>query len=162
MDIGDSRARRSSAGPVPPGRRRAACGLGWACRLSTPYSSPRRAPLPCFARRAERGTHMHRSLARSIGSLIGIGGVAFSITLLSESMRAVLAVGGTCASGGPYAISRPCPNGVAGAFPLAIIGGLIFLGLYVFCASDKGRTVAILAWPALFLTLGWNFIDYGL
>ena len=105
---------------------------------------------------------MHRSLARSIGSLIGIGGVAFSITLLSESMRAVLAVGGTCASGGPYAISRPCPNGVAGAFPLAIIGGLIFLGLYVFCASDKGRTVAILAWPALFLTLGWNFIDYGL
>ena len=105
---------------------------------------------------------MHRSVAKSIGSLIGIGGVAFSITLLSQSMRAVEAVGGTCASGGPYAISRPCPNGVAGAFPLAIFGGLVFLGLYLFCASDRGRTVALLAWSALFLTLAWNFIDYGL
>jgi Short C-terminal domain len=105
---------------------------------------------------------MHRSLVRSIGSLIGIGGVAFSITLLSQSMRSVEAVGGSCASGGPYAISRPCPSGVAGAFPLAIFGGLVFLGLFIFCASDKGRTVAMLSWSALFLALAWNFIDYGL
>src|SRR6516164_7007061 len=145
------------SGP-PAGRLRAGLGLPVEYPLLKPSPGP-----PAMLRSTGReGTHMHRSLARSIGSLIGIGGVAFSITLLSESMRAVLAVGGTCASGGPYAISRPCPNGVAGAFPLAIIGGLIFLGLYVFCASDKGRTVAILAWPALFLTLGWNFIDYGL
>ncbi|HEY6318619.1 MAG TPA: SHOCT domain-containing protein [Acidimicrobiia bacterium] len=105
---------------------------------------------------------MRRPLAKQVGSLIGIGGVAFSITLLSQSMRAVEAVGGTCASGGPYAISRPCPNGVAGALPLAIVGGLIFLGLFVVCASDRGRSVAMLAWSALFLTLAWNFIDYGL
>ena len=105
---------------------------------------------------------MQRSLAKQVGSLIGIGGVAFSITLLSQSMRAVEAVGGSCASGGPYAISRPCPQGVAGALPLAIIGGLIFLGLFIFCASDRGRSVAMLAWSALFLTLAWNFIDYGL
>ncbi len=104
---------------------------------------------------------MRRSLAKSIGSLVGIGGVAFSITLLSQSMRAVEAVGGYCASGGPYQIRQQCPNGVAGTFPLAIIGGLIFLGLFVFCASDRGRSVAMLAWSALFLTLAWNFIDYG-
>ncbi|HEV2311080.1 MAG TPA: SHOCT domain-containing protein [Acidimicrobiia bacterium] len=105
---------------------------------------------------------MNRSLVRSIGSLIGIGGVAFCITLISLGMRSVESVGGTCASGGPYQIARPCPAGVAAALPLGIIGGLVFLGIFAFCASDKGRTVTLLAWPALFLTLAWNFIDYGL
>jgi len=104
---------------------------------------------------------MRRSLPRSIGSLVGIGGVAFCITLLSQSMRAVEAVGGTCASGGPYQVAHQCPKGVGGTLAIAIIGGLVFLGLFLFCASDRGRSVAMLAWSALFLTLAWNFIDYG-
>ena len=105
---------------------------------------------------------VRRSLAASIGSLVGIAGVAFSITLLSQSMRAVEAVGGTCGSGGPYQIRQPCPHGVGATFPLAIVGGLVFLGLFAACAGERGRRAAMLAWSALFLTLAWNFFDYGL
>ena len=106
---------------------------------------------------------MRRSVLRLVGSLVGIAGVAFSLTLLSRSMRAVQAIGGSCASGNTaFTIARRCPNGIAGTFPLAIFGGLIFLALFFFCVGDRGRSVAFLAWPALFLTLGWNFLDYGL
>ena len=50
-----------------------------------------------------------------------------------------------------------------------MVGG-IFLGLiataaFVAFASKLGgsyATIAAYAWPALFLSLGWNFLDYGL
>jgi len=97
-----------------------------------------------------------------VGSLVGIAGVAFSITLLSRSMRSVEKIGGFCASGGPYQIAHTCPKGISGLIPLAIFGGLIFLGLFAFCTTAGGRSVLLLSWSALFLTLGWNFIDYGI
>jgi Short C-terminal domain len=103
-----------------------------------------------------------RSVLRWTGSIVGLAGVAFSLTLLYKSMRAVQAIGGFCASGGPYQIAHTCPKGVTGLLPLAIIGGLIFLGLFFACVGERGRPVALLAWPALFLSLGWNFLDYGL
>ncbi len=106
-------------------------------------------------------THV-RSVLRWTGSLVGLAGVAFSLTLLFQSMRAVQSIGGFCASGGPYQIAHSCPKGTAGLLPLSIVGGLIFLGLFVICAGDEGSGVAKLAWPALFLSLGWNFLDYGL
>jgi len=99
---------------------------------------------------------------RLVGSLVGVAGVAFSLTLLSRSMRSVQSVGGYCASGGPYQIAHQCPNGLVGVFPLAIFGGLLFLVLFAICTNDAGRSLALLAWPALFLSLGWNFLDYGL
>ena len=98
---------------------------------------------------------------RWTGSIVGFAGVAFSLTLLYKSMRAVQSVGGLCASGGPYQIAQTCPKGVAGLFPPVIIGGLIFLGLF-FCAGERGRLAAVLAWPALFLSLGCNVLGYGL
>ena len=101
-------------------------------------------------------------MLRWVGSLVGIAGVAFSLTLLSRSMRSVESIGGFCASGGPYQIAHHCPKGVTGLLPLSIFGGLIFLALFAFCTSARGRSVILLAWSALFLTLGWNFIDYGI
>ncbi len=97
-----------------------------------------------------------------VGSLVGIAGVAFSLTLLSRSMRAVEKIGGFCASGGPYQIAHQCPKGVTGLLPLSIFGGLIFLALFAFCTTAGGRSVLLLAWSALFLGLGWNFIDFGI
>jgi len=97
-----------------------------------------------------------------VGSLVGIAGVAFAITLLSRSMRSVEKIGGFCASGGPYQIAHQCPKGIGGLLPLSIFGGLIFLALFAFCTTAGGRSVLLLAWSALFLTLGWNFIDYGI
>jgi hypothetical protein len=102
------------------------------------------------------------------GSLIGLlSGVTLgtlSITLLFLAMRAVMDIGGACADGGPFVPVRPCPDGV----PLSMIGGMFGLfgsaGLLILFGPRFGPRYAalpLLGWPALFLSLGWNFIDYG-
>jgi hypothetical protein len=97
------------------------------------------------------------------GSLIGAAGVACALTVVSLGMRSVLNVGGTCASGNsPYVIRQQCPTGVAWLLPVAIWAGLGFLLLFYLCAPQGGKRCAVLAWPGLFLSLGWNFLQYGL
>jgi hypothetical protein len=90
------------------------------------------------------------------------GGVVMALTTLFVSMRTVMDIGGTCGSGGPYEIAHPCPGNVAGLLPAAIWGGLIFTGLYVLVALKfKVPSFVSLIWPALFLSLAYNFFDYG-
>ena len=97
---------------------------------------------------------------RSILCFVALLGVAAAITVMFFAMRAVMDIGGTCASGNvPYQVSRPCPTGVPGLMVGSIFLGLLFLGLYAF--SAVGPNLTLLAWPALFLSLGWNFLDYG-
>jgi hypothetical protein len=97
---------------------------------------------------------------RSVLCFVGMLGVAAALTVLFFSMRAVMEIGGSCASGNvPYAITRPCPSGVPGLMVGSIFLGLAFLGLYAFTAV--GPNLTLLALPALFLSLGWNFLDYG-
>src|SRR6185295_12547712 len=95
--------------------------------------------------------------------LIGIAGLAFSIALMFIEMRAVLDIGGSCADGGPYVSRQPCPQGTWLMF-LAIFGGFGW-GALAFWAGQSigGRygAVPFLAWPALFCTLGFNFLQYG-
>ena len=95
--------------------------------------------------------------------LIGVAGLAFSIALMFIEMRAVLDVGGSCADGGPYVSPQPCPQGTWLMF-LAIFGGFGW-GALAFWAGQSigGRygAVPFLAWPALFCTLGFNFLQYG-
>lgn len=89
-------------------------------------------------------------------------GLTACITVLSRSMRAVMDVGGFCAEGGPYEIATPCPKGIPGLTIGSIWIGLLFAGLYVWAASRIGTAGLVgLAWPALFLALGWNFLEYG-
>ncbi len=84
------------------------------------------------------------------------------LTLLFLSMRAVLDVGGSCASGGPFEIETQCPKGVGWIMPISIWVGLLALAGYVFAGRGlPGPKLVGLAWPALFLSLGWNFLDYG-
>jgi Short C-terminal domain len=95
--------------------------------------------------------------------LVGIAGLAFSIALMFIEMRAVLDVGGSCADGGPYVSAQSCPDGTWLMF-LAIFGGFGWGALAFWAgASIGGRysSVPLLAWPALFCTLGFNFLQYG-
>jgi hypothetical protein len=94
----------------------------------------------------------------------GVAGLAMSLTLVFLSMRAVMGVGGFCAEGGPYVIETHCPDGV----PLLITGGIF--GLFVFggLMAWKGSVIGgpygglvLLAWPVLFLSLGWNFLEFA-
>jgi hypothetical protein len=85
------------------------------------------------------------------------------LTVMFLSMRAVMEIGGFCASGGPYVIESECPKGVSWMMTLSVFAGLIALGVHVVASfSLPGPRFALLAWPALFLSLGWNFWEYGL
>jgi putative oligomerization/nucleic acid binding protein len=95
--------------------------------------------------------------------LTGIAGLAFSIALMFIEMRAVLDVGGSCADGGPYVSSQACPQGTWLMF-LAIFGGFGWGALAFWAGQSIGgrySVVPFLAWPALFCTLGFNFLQYG-
>ena len=103
-------------------------------------------------------------LRRVIAYLIGMGGLAFTLTILWLSMRAVMGIGGACASGGPYVPAVECPDAVVLLTPLSIFGIFIFGGIAAVAgAGIGGRWVALLAlgWPAMFLSLGWNFLEFG-
>ena len=96
---------------------------------------------------------------------VGVAGLAMCLTFVFLAMRAVMDVGGFCAEGGPYVIETHCPDGV----PLVLIGGIFglfgFGGLMAWKGSMIGEpygALVLLAWPALFLSLGWNFLEYAL
>jgi hypothetical protein len=103
-------------------------------------------------------------LLRVAAYLVGVAGLAFCITLLWFGMRAVLDIGGFCASGGPYVIAEACPDAVIATTPLSILGGFLAVGLMLWGAAGLGPGwigTVFLAWPALFISLGWNFLQYG-
>jgi hypothetical protein len=97
--------------------------------------------------------------------LLGVAGLAASITVTFLGMRAVLDVGGFCAEGGPYQIQTHCPEGTALLLPLAVFTGLGSAALMGWKGAQIGSpfgSLVALAWPALFISLGWNFLEYGL
>jgi len=103
-------------------------------------------------------------LSNVAGYLLGVAVLAGSLTLLFLSMRAVMDVGGMCASGGPYVPRVECPDAVVAFMPLSIFSGLAGVGLMVWGGSaipGPWASLALLAWPALFVSLGWNFLEYG-
>lgn len=77
-------------------------------------------------------------------------------------MRAVMDVGGFCAEGGPFEIETHCPQGVPGIMVGGLLGGLVLAFVYVGVAVWRRiPSFAMLLWPALFLSLGWNFLEYA-
>jgi Short C-terminal domain len=102
-----------------------------------------------------------RSIA---GYLAGVALGSMCLTLVFLGMRTVMDVGGACADGGPYVSAQPCPAGSA----LAMFGGVFGLfaaaGLMIWFGSRLGGPyvgLVFLGWPALFLSLGFNFVQYG-
>ncbi|MFL5518988.1 MAG: SHOCT domain-containing protein, partial [Gemmatimonadales bacterium] len=89
-------------------------------------------------------------------------GITIALVWLYETMRAVMAIGGSCAEGGPYVVAVPCPHGTAITTLGAIFGGLAMVLVYTAFGLRAGPRVTLLLWSALFLSLGWNFLDFGL
>ncbi|MDQ3916757.1 MAG: SHOCT domain-containing protein [Actinomycetota bacterium] len=104
-----------------------------------------------------------QNVRASVSVFLALGGLSCAMTLLYLGMRAVLDVGGACASGGPYVPRVQCPQGIPLLMTGAVWGGLIFLGLYLWATVKHDvPTLVGFAWPALFLSLGWNFLAFGL
>jgi len=112
--------------------------------------------------------HQQRSQAgdkpfwfRAALSLTGIFGFSLCMTCLYLAMRGIMRLGGFVASGGPYEIAHPAPRYVW-IFPVSIMVGLMCLFLHGFQARKLGGLNLLpLAWPALFISLGWNFLEFG-
>ncbi len=98
--------------------------------------------------------------------LVGVAGLA----VLHDP-----ALAGHAGGHGPRRASAPpagrtrspwqCPDAVAATTPLSIFGGLLSVGLMLWGGAALGGAwmgLVFLAWPALFLSLGWNFLAYGL
>jgi hypothetical protein len=84
------------------------------------------------------------------------------LTWLYLGMRSVMEIGGACAEGGAFVPIRPCPKGIPLIMIGGIWGGLIACGVYVWQAfRHHVPNLVGFAWPALFLSLGYNFFDYG-
>ncbi len=98
----------------------------------------------------------------TIGIFVSLTGVAAALTLLFLGMRSVMDVGGFCASGGPYVIETECPQGTPAIMVGSILGGIVLAFVYVGLAvKNHVPSFAALLWPALFLSLGWNFLEYA-
>jgi hypothetical protein len=100
-----------------------------------------------------------------IAVFLGVALLAAGITGLWIGMRDVMEIGGFCAEGGPYVIAQDCPDRAEVLIPVGTIVGLIGLGIAAFGLARVAKASAallILAWPALFISLGWNFMQYGL
>jgi hypothetical protein len=108
------------------------------------------------------GKRASRVAAKATMLTVGTLGFVFCLTLLYQSMRAVMDVGGACASGGAYQIRTPCPEGVAWVAPVSIFGMLLFAAIgFLGVFSEGGPRFYVFSWSALFLALGWNFLEYG-
>jgi hypothetical protein len=96
---------------------------------------------------------------------VGYFGLAMCITLTFLGMRAVMDIGGACADGGPYVSVQSCPDGASAGLTLGMFGMFLFGGIALVAGTGIGGFWAgtpLLAWAALFGSLGWNFLDYGL
>ncbi len=99
-----------------------------------------------------------------IATFVSLAALSCALTLLFLGMRSVMEIGGACADGGPYVSAQPCPDGVPLMMLAGIWGGIIAAGFLAYWGSKLGPgygTIAMWAWPALFLSLGWNVLEYG-
>ena len=63
--------------------------------------------------------------------VVGLVIVTAGLTVVFLSMRAVMDIGGYCASGGPYVIAQECPRGAAAMMPAGTSMG-VCLGLWMY------------------------------
>jgi hypothetical protein len=90
-------------------------------------------------------------------------GSIFFLTCLFLAMRGVMDLGGFVAKGGPYVIAHEAP-GYVWIIPVSIFG-LLLLAVVLIATLDRRSGLDLLTpllWSALFLSLGWNFLEYAL
>jgi hypothetical protein len=98
-----------------------------------------------------------RVVGRGTLAALGLAVAVIGLVWLNSVAAAVMDVGGSCGSGGPYEIAQPCPTG-AWMAPVGIFLGLGGLAVYVLFRPAGSPSLLALAWPALFGSLGIQFL----
>jgi hypothetical protein len=103
-----------------------------------------------------------------LGVFAGAAGFAAGLTCAYLGMRDLMVdSGGSCASGGPYAVAAGHECGSeATLLILGIVALLLFGGIYAAATSagggpGSGMDAGFLMWAALFGALGFNFLSLG-
>lgn len=96
-------------------------------------------------------------VTRIAGSFISWALFVASFGVLLQIVLAVMALGGSCASGGPFEIAVECPTN-AWLAPVSIWTGLGAVALAAVLARGFGMPLLSWAWPVLFLGLGGAFL----
>jgi hypothetical protein len=98
---------------------------------------------------------------RVAGSFVSWFLFALCMSLLAQGFMAVVTSGGSCATGGPFVVANPCPEGVVEIMTASVFGGLISIVVSVLFGQGFGASLTDLAWPILFGSLGAGFITAG-
>ncbi len=103
-----------------------------------------------------------------LGVFAGAAGFAAGLTCVYLAMRDLMVEsGGSCASGGPYAVAAGHECGseatliVVGIVALLFFGGLFAAATAAGGGPGSGMDAAFLMWAALFGALGFNFLQLG-
>ena len=103
-----------------------------------------------------------RSGWATAATLVSVLVIGITITWTFFAMRSVMAVGGSCADGGPYVSSQPCPD-ASWLLPVAVPVMLLTAIFGSMAAiSINAPNLLILMWALLFGSLGWNFLEFAL
>jgi hypothetical protein len=97
-------------------------------------------------------------LWRMLGSVVSWAAFAFFFVGLFQAAGAVMSLGGSCASGGPYVIETECPESVLVFAPFGIFGMFFAVGVALVIARGFGVSLIAWAWPILFVGLGIQFL----
>ena len=97
-------------------------------------------------------------LGRVVGSFASWLLFSFCMMLLVQGFFGLMAVGGSCADGGPYVSAQSCPDAVALFMPLSVFGGLAAVAIALAFTNGFGTSLLDLAWPILFCGLGAGFL----
>lgn len=100
-------------------------------------------------------------MVRVAAAAVSWFGFALAFGLLFQVALAVIALGGYCASGGPYEIAVECPENVVAFAPLSIFGGLICVGIGLVLSNGFGAQLTAWAWAILFIGLAVPFAIGG-
>jgi hypothetical protein len=102
------------------------------------------------------------------GVFAGAAGFAAGLTCAYLAMRDLMIdSGGSCASGGPYAVAAGHECGseagllIAGIFGLLIFGAVFAGATSAGGGPGSGMDASFLMWAALFGALGFNFLQLG-
>ncbi len=86
---------------------------------------------------------------------------SFSLACVYLGMRGVMRLGGFVARGGPYEIAHQAPDWIW-IFPVSMMLLMASMFISLFAASRiSGPNIMAMSWSALFITLGWNFVQFG-